>query len=111
MANTSKQNNKLKRLYLELNRKWFENKLPKDIKVKFSKHINKNSIDGAYYYKDRVIYIASAAREFPIYLEIILLHEMVHVKTRERDGLGHHGPEFHSETFKLVRVGAYMGLL
>lgn len=94
----------LKNLYLWFNKKYFSNKCPKNLKVKFGK-LPQNAF-GVTKYEGR--------EPFEIVIDLnpmwssaiagTLLHEMVHVYLPYRCG---HGKVFQAEMLRLAKQGAF----
>jgi hypothetical protein len=98
-------NQDLQYLYCEFNRKYFSNKLPKDMAVHFEK-LPGDRLGVTRYHYHRPLYIEisiSLQRSFSL-TAMTLLHEMVHVSLPFTIN---HGPVFHKRMKKLARQGAF----
>jgi hypothetical protein len=97
----------LKRLFTQLNHKWFDGRLKADTIVVWRKRLNAMAMytDGT---PDK-IEMSCALASLPRVIEWVLLHEMAHASVGwgERQ---HHGPKWRREIARLVRIGAYEGL-
>lgn len=102
-----RSNPKLHRLYLQLNRKWFGNKLPKDTICVWSRALNREPLqaeldDEA---EPLIIRLNSHLRRFDNLTEYNLLHECAHIATlSEADP---HGPRWQREMMRLARARAF----
>lgn len=98
-------NPELQALYHEFNKKWFGNKLPKDMVVCFAGlHMHRMAVTR--YYRARPLYIEmnKNLRWNHSVVAMTLLHEMVHVALPYRIN---HGPEFHKAMKSLAKRGAF----
>lgn len=97
-------NAELMRRYHEFNRKYFHNKLPKDMVVEFGE--SKNWLGVTRYRKTRPLFIQINKRfRFSLTCSMMtLLHEMVHVELPY--GVNH-GPIFHKRMLQLAKTGAF----
>lgn len=113
---------RLRRTFMFLNSHFFNNKIPGSIRVEFMKncgHKKKRKFEraDAYFDKSRdAIFIDSLLRFFPDYVTICLLHEMVHAYQYFHEYEGYpvdqgHGTAFQGEIVRLIKIGAYDGLL
>ena len=95
-------NSELRRMYAEFNRKWFSNRLPKDMIAEYAR-IEDHGITE--YYRDRPLYILLEwdLRRSQCHSALTLLHEMCHV----RHPKARHGPVFHKEMLRLAKAGAF----
>jgi hypothetical protein len=104
-------NRYLARTYAELNKKYFRNRLPKDMVVRF---VTMNSIDGqeddahTRVYWNRPAYIVINKRNTwsATQTDMALIHEMVHVENPKPNG---HGSWFQKRMLKLAKAGAFKG--
>lgn len=89
--------------YRDFNKKFFSNKLPKDMIVEFGE--SKNWLGCTTYKKTRPLYIQINRRiRFSLSMCMMtLLHEMVHVNLPPRVN---HGKEFQMRMLKLARQSA-----
>lgn len=97
-------NAELARMYAEFNKKYFGNKLPKDMAVRFE-YLHGKWGRTRIYANSRPLFI-EISRELcgsMCFAAMTLLHEMVHVKFPHLD----HGPKFHKEMKRLARIGAF----
>lgn len=105
-------NEALRYMYLDFNKKYFHNALPKDLPVSFSKKPELgNALGHTAIHKQtfRPLWIDIAARLRTSRREsaMTLLHEMVHVEQKERRG---HGKHFEKRMRELARHGAFKGI-
>lgn len=94
----------LKRIFNRYNRKYFGGLLPADTQIIWS------PLDGAHgkcWPVDKVIHLDPPLQGHVVFLHIIILHEMIHLK-HPRAG---HGKKFQDEINRLHSIGAYKGLL
>jgi len=94
--------------YIEYNRKWFKNKLPKNVPIFWGtkKELGKRYM-GTCFYTVPAIVILDELKSLPCVAETSLLHEMVHL---EFPGSGH-GKKFKMRMRELAKQGAFDGLL
>lgn len=92
-------------LYREFNRKWFGNRLPKDMVVSYA-NLDPIGQGVTHYFKGRPLYIElnHRLRWSESQTALTLLHEMVHVSLPYRFN---HGPKFHKEMLRLAKAGAF----
>jgi len=115
---------KLRGMFMFLNLHFFDNRIPGSMRVEFMKNCgNKESkkdkfklVDAFFSLREDAIYLDDLLRFFPDYATICLLHEMVHVDLHFRGYEGYpidkgHGTGFHAEIARLIKIGAYDGLL
>lgn len=97
-------NKDLQDLYHSFNRKWFGNRLPKDMVVGYSKF--DYAIGYTKFYRNRPLYIeiSSKVRWSCSLTAMVLLHEMCHVSLPAKF---EHGSKFHQEMLKLAKKGAF----
>jgi hypothetical protein len=99
----------LRYAYLTFNRKYFSNKLPKELPIKFSKRLIRQGKLGN----------TATLCDFPLWIEIsplirfsgvlvrmTLLHEMCHVENPHPTG---HGKWFNKRMLRLAKDGAFNG--
>lgn len=101
----------LREEYKRLNKRFFENLLPKDLSVKFG-DLSEDNAHGLSTGDE--ILIDNRLRHSDCLTAIILLHEMVHISLPEYGGYpadGGHGMRFQARIVKLFEQGAYDGLL
>jgi SprT-like family len=98
-------NAELQRMYHHFNKKWFGNRLPKDMVVAFEKMY---PLGCTHCRRGRPLWIDInfKMRHSRSNSAMTLLHEMVHVEM-PRIGGGGHGPKFHKRMMKLARQGAF----
>jgi hypothetical protein len=116
----------LQRQYATYNKKWFNGRLPHDVKVTWSSNIDRGSVaishphgfgvcDRTYCPKRCTrpfIRLYPSLKPFTEYWKLCLLHEMVHIEGMLGDKrLFSHGPSFRYRLLQLVEAGAYNGLL
>lgn len=101
----------LQAAYAEKNRLYFAGKLPAKITTCWDPTLQTVNLLG---YTDRRtpdgsfrIRLSPALQPVGIVAEIILLHEMVHVRLFERTAMDSHGKEFRNEMRRLAREGAF----
>lgn len=104
-------NSDLQYAYRIANRRYFGNKLPKDLLVKFAT-INRYKLGSTWMnhsngWKPYRIHISSKLRFSSSLSLMTLLHEMVHVEFPKPDD---HGPWFNKRMKKLAKAGAFEGL-
>jgi hypothetical protein len=98
---------KLQRTYNRFNRLYFGGKLPSDIDIRWHRYTKESKICGES--DSEVIWVNEAHKAWPKVWQITLLHEMAHVATvNER---AHHGVKWVKEMRRLMREGAFDGLL
>jgi SprT-like family len=93
----------VQQMYHEFNRRYFSNKLPKDMVVHFARLPHDFGI--TYGYRGRPLYIELDYRLRRSMSEtaMTLLHECVHVENMKHG----HGPKFHKRMLKLAKQGAF----
>ena len=96
-------NAEVQAMYHEFNKKWFGNRLPKDMVVIFKRMPGFHGV--THTYRDRPLWIELDFDLRPSrgQTAMTLLHEMVHVEIPESK----HGPRFHKRMLKLARQGAF----
>ena len=89
--------------YAEFNRKYFRNRLPHDMVVRFAAD---EGCGTTYVQYGRPLYIILNKRLawHNMLADMTLLHEMVHVEHPEWRG---HGPRFHKRMLQLAKAGAF----
>ena len=96
-------NKAIQREYRRLNKTYFKNELPKDIKVKFD---IRGELDpdtyAEYSHSDKEILLHEDLRKVPDFAYIVLMHEMAHVKVPD----GRHGFEFVAVINCFYQMGA-----
>jgi hypothetical protein len=105
-----KNNKELKKKYLYLNKKFFDDKLPKDMEVEFKNLYNvpKDSCIGCtdlYGLRPINIAIDTAHKNSPGCVHMTLVHEMVHVENPTFQ----HGLDFQMRMLQLARKGIFFG--
>lgn len=97
-------NQDLARMYAEFNRKYFGNRLPKDMAVRYADLEGKWGRTNIYHdIRPLFIEISWQLRRTQCFSAMTLLHEMVHVKYPRLN----HGPKFHREMKRLAKIGAF----
>jgi hypothetical protein len=101
---------KLKRQYMRLNRKWFHGELPPDTEVYWeasghSAFTTKHD-DGHF-----IIKFDPGIAQYERYVEIVMLHECVHVEQWHYHRRATHGLKFWARIVQLFLQGAYKDLL
>jgi hypothetical protein len=119
-------NQDLTKEFQKLNAQFFDNKVPGSLKVRFmkdcgyvrgGKNRERRFVEAYYDHKLEAIFIDDKLRGFWNAVSIDLLHEMTHAKMMIVDGyVGYpadagHGAQFHMEIGRLIKAGAYDGLL
>jgi hypothetical protein len=116
-------NQDLTKEFQKLNAQFFDNKVPGSIKVSFMKDCGyaigrkRRYVEAFYDHKSEAIFIDDKLRGFWNVVTIDLLHEMTHAKMMIVDGyVGYpadtgHGAQFQIEIGRLIKAGAYDGLL
>jgi len=96
-------NAEVQRMYHHFNKKYFGNRLPKDMIVDFNRA--KDYHGRTAFYKTRPLHIQIGwhLRDSNAHVALTLLHEMVHVELPARFN---HGPRFHKRMLKLAKQGA-----
>lgn len=95
----------LKKTYSSFNRKYFDNKLPKSMVVRFGRLSYQ---DYGEYDPDGIITISSSISHIAEMIMTTLLHEMAHVAVGPQ---AEHGMIWQSKIVELFNQGAYDGLL
>ena len=99
-------NDDLARMYAEFNKRYFHNRLPKDMVVRFHDMKNEGDDCGStqlFWGRPAFILINKRIRWSYTLTAPTLLHEMIHVEHPEWRG---HGPRFHKRMFRLAKAGA-----
>lgn len=102
----------LRRMYRQANTRFFDNKLPQNLKVRFGELADEGA-DGIF--EDNSIEIAQYLRATYALSYVVLLHEMVHAELEPtyqgyaKDG--GHGMRFQARLVELFEAGAYDGFL
>ena len=97
----------LRRYYSEANAKYFHNRLPKDIPMRFAKM---RDVGTTWIDDDNVpveIWVTEKLRTFQAITIMVVLHEMQHVQEPSHIG---HGWRFDKRMLKLAKAGAFAGL-
>ena len=100
----------LARAYAEFNRKYFRNRLPHDMVVRFAAD---EGCGTTYFQYGRPLYIILNKRLawHNMLADMTLLHEMVHVELDKfRASCGRCGHRFNRRMKKLAQTGAFNGL-
>lgn len=77
--------------YKEFNKTYFDNRLPKDVKVIFVESADLDGDWGEYIDDERTIYLNQKLQAVAEYCLIVLLHEMAHVKSGDGHSFLHKG--------------------
>lgn len=107
-------NAQLKKLYLKFNKRFFDNRLDKDMVVTFEHDLEDEETGqelNGIQFGDEVILNESLKLVGMDYISIILLHEMVHADLPDYNPADIHGPLFQAKVVRLFEKGAYDGLL
>ncbi|SRR6266478_9869380 len=96
-------NKDVQRAYRRFNKVYFDNKLPKDILVKFDTEEELDDAYGEYLEADHEILLSEELKTIPDFAYIVLLHEMAHVQVPDNN----HGFQFAAVINKLYQQGAY----
>lgn len=100
-------NKYLARHYADVNRRYFGNRLPKDMVVRFVyTRAGKDDLGSCVVKWNRPLYIEINKRIqwHHMLVDATLIHEMIHVEHPEWDG---HGPRFHKRMLQLAAAGAF----
>lgn len=96
-------NAELKQMYLDFNRKYFGNKLPKNLVLHFVDLGKDHGVTRTYWENPVYIYINKRLNYSKSLVAPTLLHEMVHIEFPKLE----HGPTFHKRMMKLAKQGAF----
>ena len=102
-------NRDLWRYYDVANAKYFKNKLPKDIPIRFAK-LQPHVLGKTYVCNHgipRAIEISEKLKNTSCHTILTMLHEMVHVEHPQWKG---HGRHFDAAMLRLAKQGAFSGL-
>ena len=103
----------LKRWYRNFNKRFFNGSLTDDVELFYG-----NCVRDMHWYAytsdfdDKEGFEICIDKQFEndeTFAKILLLHEMIHIKTWKARKC--HGEEFEKEIIRLVKIGAYKGLL
>ena len=94
----------LQRRYRFYNREYFENRLPRRMKVRFVKSLREKTMGDVSEDEIRVSRYYCRAENTALF---VLLHEMAHLKVGRRYS---HGFKFQAEMARLARVGAFLDI-
>jgi hypothetical protein len=97
-------NAKIQKLYHALNKKWFRNRLPKDMVVDFVRMKGAHGVTVFYKVRPLHIMLNLELRICEKIAALTLLHEMVHVEWPKHN----HGFRFHRRMKELARRGAFV---
>lgn len=101
----------LQSIYKKINNRFYEGALPLDCKVHFEKLGDEDGMS----FGEHEIIINEKLKQFPVFVEVVLLHEMVHVSllgyVGDIENDGDHGMRFQAGLDALYKKGAYDGLL
>ena len=101
-------NAELRRLFRQYNRLYFSGKLPR-ADIRFAGMDKENYLGFCVFFAGvPEVRINKRIRRWPKMVRMTLLHEMCHVALPRR---AEHGPRFQREIARLVRDGAFIGLL
>jgi hypothetical protein len=115
-----RQDKKLKETFDKFNELYFSNEISPTTVVRFEKGLfnpkDKVPTDAHYAPVEMTITLDDIFRERDILMRIILLHEMAHAKLYQAGFVGWesdegHGTTFQGEICRLIKIGAYDGLL
>ncbi|HET9280361.1 MAG TPA: SprT-like domain-containing protein [Candidatus Angelobacter sp.] len=113
MASRYQMTNKdLKKLFLHLNERFYQNRIPKSYHLRFDDL--EEGTQGECSVEDEEILIDNRFRKDIDFVTIILHHEMTHADNPEYIGNiddETHGTMFQGGIARLIRMGAYDGLL
>jgi len=114
MAKKARADRWLRKMFITMNRAFFDGKLPKSTIVRFAR-IKDDGVTGTEEGVSTIL-IHSDLIEHPDLGAIVLLHEMNHAYLRHLgyigyDHLGGHGTRFHAGIDRLYIAGAYETLL
>jgi Zn-dependent peptidase ImmA (M78 family) len=114
-------NKRLREIFEILNERFFENKIPMRLTVRFAtdKEVEKSDgthRDGRGMYRPGEIFIHRNLRTHPDLATIVLIHEMAHAVLHEEGYIGYkqdggHSIRFHAEIDRLYKAGIFEGLL
>ena len=115
----AKQDKHLQDSFDYYNGRFFNDKISLSTVVRFAKTYDekeKNPGDAHYLSNKQIIEIDELYRGRTRQVEILLIHEMAHAYLYQNGYLGHpseggHGDAFKGEIWRLIRAGAYDGLL
>lgn len=98
-------NSDLKIAYDSYNKKYFGNKLPKDMVVHFAPCGDERNIGFTRFYRNRPLFIVidKRIRKMKAIVLATLLHEMVHCELPKSN----HGAPFQKRMLKLAKAGAF----
>ena len=96
-------NKDLQVAYAYYNKKYFSNKLPHDMVVRFEK-VWPLGVTSCYHDRPLFIHINDRLRFSKVLCDMTLIHEMVHVETPRPNN---HGKWFHKRMLELARKGAF----
>ena len=100
-------NKDLQREYRRINKAYFDDKLPRNMKVRFDNGELEAEIYGEYFDSEKEILINDGLQTVPDYAFIVLMHEMAHANVPENG----HGLQFSAVLNMLWQKGAYDDLL
>lgn len=107
----------LKRLYDDYNRRYFDNKLPKQARIVPSRRMPKRSALGTTEYNPKYgeqafcVKINYKLEKMLDIAKLTLLHEMCHIKLLNYEKNSFiHGKQFNQEMRRLANIGAFDGL-
>ena len=95
-----KTNRALQHAYKELNKVFFNGKLPNDVDVRYG-HVGR---DLGWTIGNHWIIIKSQLKTWPSIALQVLMHEMVHVSLPKSSG---HGKQFQKGMLRLAKLGAF----
>jgi len=90
-------------MYHEFNKKYFGNRLPKDMVVKFKRMPANHGITMMFEKRPLYVLLDFGMRGLHRSAMLTLLHEMVHIEHPSFS----HGPLFHKRMLQLAKVGAF----
>ena len=96
-------NAEVQAMYHAFNKRWFGNRLPKDMVVRFEKIPGYMGVSEFYHGRPVWINLSKSIKYCRRSVAMTLLHEMVHVECPKM----YHGTRFHKRMLKLARQGAF----
>jgi hypothetical protein len=90
-------------MYSEFNKKYFRNRLPKDMVVHFVHLKDQHGITKTYRGRPMFVWLDWRLRVGTSHTALTLLHEMVHIENPKWE----HGPRFQKRMLKLAKQKAF----
>ena len=100
-------NKDLQREYRRINKAYFDDNLPRNMKVRFDNGDLEAEIYGEYFDSEKEILISADLQTVPDYAFVVLMHEMAHANAPDNG----HGIQFAAVLNMLWQKGAYDDLL